>query len=78
MPKKKQTFAQRLAALREKAGLTKNALAVLAGVAPIEISRFEQGLRPHGPTLRTAARLAGALGGDLGLFEGLDWKGEAA
>lgn len=65
------TFAARLLALREAAGLTKNALAVKAGVSPIEITRYEQGLKR--PTLQTAAKLTEALGVSLAEFDELEW-----
>lgn len=63
MPKQKSapqpTFATRLRALREAAGITQNALAVRAGVAPILVGRIESGERSL--TWATACKLADAL-----------------
>jgi transcriptional regulator with XRE-family HTH domain len=65
------TFAQRLTALREAAGLTQYALAAAAGLHRSQVMHFERGTR--GPTLATAVRLAQALGKRLRDFEGLAW-----
>lgn len=54
------TFARRLRELREAAGLTRNALAVRAGVCPSNLDRMERGERAC--TWETACRLADAIG----------------
>ena len=53
-------LARRLRELREAATLTRNALAVRAGISPILVHRLEDGA--HGCTWTTACRLADALG----------------
>ncbi len=67
MPKKTEprlpVFARRLRALREAAALTPNALAVRAGLSPIQVMRIESGER--GCTWETAVKLADALGCSL-------------
>ncbi len=52
-------FSVRLAALRQRAGLNRNQLAVAAGLARIHVSRLERGT--HEPTLATLRKLAAAL-----------------
>ena len=58
-------FAAALARLRRERGLTRYALARLAGVPEIALSKMERGTRE--PRLGTLAKLAGALG--VGLDE---------
>lgn len=54
------SFPARLLVLRERAGLTRYALARRAGLAPIHLTRIEQGLCD--PKTATVQRLAAALG----------------
>jgi transcriptional regulator with XRE-family HTH domain len=54
-----ERFARNLAAARQRAGLTQEALAFKASIHPTWISRLECGR--HNPSLATIARLAGAL-----------------
>lgn len=61
--KKKPIFGRRLQVLREGAGLSKNALAVRAGLSPIQVARIEAGKR--GCVWKTACKLAEALGCSL-------------
>jgi transcriptional regulator with XRE-family HTH domain len=46
--------------------VTRNALAVLAGVSPIAVTRIESGERSC--SFQTAVQLAGALGVKLGIL----------
>src|SRR5262249_52500065 len=62
----RRLFAERLQELREKAGLTRNALAVRAGVSPILVTRIESGERRW--TFQTAVQRGGALGVELGIL----------
>ncbi len=59
-------FAERLREFREKAGLTRNALAVRAGVSPILVTRIASGKRSC--SFQTAVQLAAALGIELGIL----------
>lgn len=52
-------LAQRLKEAREAKGLSMNALAALAGMDQVAVSRIEKGERS--PTLRTALKLSDAL-----------------
>jgi transcriptional regulator with XRE-family HTH domain len=63
MPKKPDTFAVRLARLREARGWSAYRLAKEAGVTSGQLSHLESGRR--GPTLETARKLARALGVSL-------------
>lgn len=54
------TFCQRLVAVRSRRGLSQKAVARLAGLDASYLSRIECGRVQ--PTLRTAMRIAGALG----------------
>src|SRR5215207_120682 len=60
-----QELAARHIALRERAGLTQEQEAKMAGVSPTTISGIESGkiTRPH---LRTLLKIARALGADVG------------
>ncbi len=60
-----QELAERHIALRERAGLTQEQEAKMAGVSPTTISGIESGriTRPH---LKTLLKIARALGTDLG------------
>jgi transcriptional regulator with XRE-family HTH domain len=62
------TFAEKLKQLREKAGLTQSALASATGLGLGTIRDYEQGKKE--PTLRSAARLAAALGATVEEFVG--------
>lgn len=74
MPKKKpvaelpelSTFPARLTYARERAGITKAALAKAVGVDPPAITRHEQGERAQGIEAATVIRLARALGVPVG------------
>jgi transcriptional regulator with XRE-family HTH domain len=55
----KTTFAERLKALRESAGLTQAALAERAGMNPFGVAKLEQGVRE--PTWATVQALCKAL-----------------
>jgi transcriptional regulator with XRE-family HTH domain len=55
-----ERFSKQLKALREKAGLSLNALAQLADVDHSQLVRLESGERSC--TLETAVQIAGALG----------------
>jgi transcriptional regulator with XRE-family HTH domain len=54
------TFAERLKEFREKAGLTQAALAQATGLSLGVVRDYEQGRKE--PALRSAFKLAGALG----------------
>lgn len=74
MPKKKPaaelpelaTFHARLTYARERAGITKRALAKALGVDPGQITRHEQGERAQGIEAATVIRLARELGVPVG------------
>jgi transcriptional regulator with XRE-family HTH domain len=74
MPKKKPatelpelaTFPARLTYARERAGITKAALAKALGVDPAAITRHEQGERAQGIEAATLIRLARELGVPVG------------
>lgn len=68
MPTKAETFAARLRRLRERAGLTQEALAACLGVTRQAVARWESGTRE--PSLATAELLAAALGKKLRVWEG--------
>ncbi len=71
MPKTKLTPAEiaghRMAELREASGLTRNALAVRAGVDPGFLGHIERGTKSM--SLETAQQLASALGVSLAEFD---------
>ena len=67
--RKKQSFAARLHALREQAGVSVTDLAAKSGLNRTYIHNLEAGYRK--PTLLTAARLAKALGVSLAVFDGI-------
>ncbi len=69
------TFPARLTELREAAGLTRNGLAVKAGIPASEVGRYEAGEKS--PTLRTAAKLVAALDCGLGAFDGCEWPSKS-
>ena len=62
---RQEQLAARHIALRERAGLTQEQVAKIAGVSPTTISGIESGkiTRPH---LKTLLKLAQALGADVG------------
>jgi transcriptional regulator with XRE-family HTH domain len=62
MPKK-ETFAARLARIREAAGLSQRQLASRAGLSQQAVSLLERGLRD--PTLGTLRALAAVLAVDV-------------
>jgi DNA-binding XRE family transcriptional regulator len=62
----RRRFGKKLQEFREKAGLTRNALGVQAGVAPISIARIESGERSC--SFQTAVQLAGALGVEVNVL----------
>lgn len=62
MPKK-ETFAARLARVREAGGLSQRQLATRAGLSQQAVSLLERGLRD--PTLGTLRALAGVLAVDV-------------
>src|SRR5579871_6339550 len=61
-----ETFADRLQALRERAGLTQYRLAQLSGITKQTLSRLELGKTQ--PTWDTVQTLAAALQVDVGAF----------
>ena len=63
MPRKPKPIDAELRKRIEKSGVTIYALAGLADVSPQQVGRFVKGERDL--TLKTAARLAGALGLEL-------------
>jgi transcriptional regulator with XRE-family HTH domain len=62
------TFAERLRALRERAGLTQVQLAEAAGVPIGTLRDYEQGRRRTEPAFRVTVKLAKALGVDCTAF----------
>jgi transcriptional regulator with XRE-family HTH domain len=60
-----ENMGERLRELRDRAGLTQEALAHRAGVSAASIFRIEQG-RPSDPKLSTLVALAEALGLTVG------------
>jgi transcriptional regulator with XRE-family HTH domain len=62
------TFAEQLRQLRERAGLTQAALAVASGLSLGVIRDYEQEKKE--PTLRSAVKLAAALGVGVDVFAG--------
>jgi DNA-binding XRE family transcriptional regulator len=62
----RRLFGERLQGLREQVGLTRNALAVRAGVSPILVTRIESGARSC--SFQTAVQIAAALGVELGIL----------
>jgi transcriptional regulator with XRE-family HTH domain len=63
---KSETFAERLQALREKAGVTQYRLAQLSGVSKQTLSRLEMGATQ--PSWETVQALARGLGVEVGAF----------
>jgi transcriptional regulator with XRE-family HTH domain len=63
---KQETFAERLQALREKAGVTQYRLAQLSGVSKQTLSRLELGTTQ--PSWDTVQALARGLGVEVGAF----------
>lgn len=59
-------FGTRLAALRQAAGLTQNALAVRSGLSAASVLRLERG--DYSPTWSTVLKLAKALKRKPGAF----------
>lgn len=72
---KRQTIGEALARLREDAGMTRNALAVKAGINSAYLMRLENGSVVH-PSFRTVEKLSDALGVSLEHFQGLTWPEE--
>jgi ribosome-binding protein aMBF1 (putative translation factor) len=72
MRQQQQTFAQRLAALRQARGWSQNELAREAAVSQSMVARYEAGRTPA-PRLEIVARLAHALGASLGDFDGIEY-----
>lgn len=64
---RKGFFASRLAALRERAALTRYRLAELAGVSASYLGRLEAGLQE--PTFGVVINVAQALGVPLAAFD---------
>jgi transcriptional regulator with XRE-family HTH domain len=62
-----QTFAEKLKLLRERAGLTQAALAQQTGLSLGIVRDYEQGRKE--PGLRSAFKLADALGVDCSAFK---------
>lgn len=60
------SFADRLRELRQAKGLSREQLSALSGLGKGTVRDYEQGLRE--PTLRTAFRLADALGVSVEAF----------
>ena len=60
------TFAEKLRELREAAGISREELALTSGLKRGTIRDYEQGKRE--PSLRSAVKLAGALGADCRVF----------
>lgn len=66
-------FAQNLARIRRRKGLSQEALSVRASVHRTEISQLERGLRT--PRIDTLVKLAAGLGVTPGaLLDGIEWK----
>lgn len=65
-------FAERLKALRERAGYSQNVLAERAGVGVSTLRQFEYGLRE--PTYGTLVKIAAGLGVSLAEFDQVDAK----
>jgi transcriptional regulator with XRE-family HTH domain len=63
--KRKETFADRLRALRLQAGITQYRLAKLSGLTNQGVSRLEKGGQPSWATVQ---KLAGALGVEVTAF----------
>lgn len=63
------TFARRLAALRESIGITAYELAKRSGVSKQALSRLERG--ESKPSLETALKLCKAMGKSLAEFDAL-------
>ena len=59
-----QEFGERIRGLREKRGLTREALAEKTGVSAVYLKKLEAGERTS-PALPTLARIARALGATL-------------
>lgn len=71
MPKKPpDTFAGRLLALREQAGLSREQLAAAASLSRQSLHLLEAGRRS--PSLDTARKLVAALGLSLSAFDGTE------
>jgi transcriptional regulator with XRE-family HTH domain len=66
VPKKEETFADRLQALRKRAGVTQYRLAQLSGVSKQTLSRLELGTAQ--PSWDTVQALARGLGIEVGAF----------
>jgi transcriptional regulator with XRE-family HTH domain len=64
--KKAMSFADRLRELREKAGMTQEALAQACGMSVGSVRNYEQGIRE--PYWRGAFQLATTLGVDCRVF----------
>jgi transcriptional regulator with XRE-family HTH domain len=64
------TFAERLKELRDRVGLTQAGLHRASGLSLSVIYDYEQGKRE--PSLRSAFRLADALGVDVNVFKDCD------
>jgi DNA-binding XRE family transcriptional regulator len=62
VPPQLKTLPKRITQAREDAGLTKTAVAEKMGVAPSQVTRWENGERKEGIELATVLRLAEALG----------------
>jgi transcriptional regulator with XRE-family HTH domain len=62
------TFAEKLKELRIAAGMTQPELARACGIPIGTLRDYEQGKRRNDPSLRTAAKLASALGTDCRAF----------
>ncbi len=61
------TFAQKLKQLRDRAGMSQEALARAAGMSVGNVHNYEQGIRE--PRWRAVVQLARALGVDSRAFE---------
>jgi transcriptional regulator with XRE-family HTH domain len=66
MAKQEESFAERLTALRERAGISQYRLAQLSGLSKQSISRLELGTTQ--PSWDTVQALATALGVEVGEF----------
>lgn len=71
--KKVLALVAEIAAVMERQGVTRNALAVRAGVPAATVTRILAGDRPD-PQLSTVVKLAEALGLRVGLVEGKEKK----
>lgn len=66
-------FGRNLSRARKRAGVSQEALAVLASLHRTEIGLLERGERT--PRIDTAAKLAGAMGLPAGdLLDGIEWR----